>query len=196
MNKTRLEAFSDGVLAIVLTIMVLEIKVPEGHDFQTLQKVFPVFLSYILSFIYIGIYWNNHHHMLHSLTKVNGKILWTNLHLLFWLSLVPVSTGWIGESHFEKLPMALYGFILLMAGVAYFILQTIIIKSQGQNSILKKAIGKDFKGHASPILYAIGIAFSFYNEWIAGGVYIFVALMWLVPDNRIERTIGNLEEKV
>lgn len=196
MNKTRLEAFSDGVLAIIITIMVLEIKVPEGHDFATLQKVFPIFLSYILSFIYIGIYWNNHHHMLHSMTRVNGKILWANLHLLFWLSLVPVATGWIGESHFAKVPMALYGFMLLMAGTAYYILQNIIIKSQGENSLLKKAIGKDFKGNASPICYIIGIAFSFYNEWIAGGVYILVALMWLIPDKRIERTIGNTEQEV
>lgn len=142
MNKNRLEAFSDGVLAIILTIMVLEIKVPEGYDFATLQKIFPIFLSYILSFIYIGIYWNNHHHMLHSVTKVNGKILWANLHLLFLLSLVPVATGWIGETHFAKLPMALYGFMLLMAGVAYFILQSIIIKSQGENSILKKQLAE------------------------------------------------------
>ncbi|WP_309642285.1 TMEM175 family protein [Flavobacterium sp.] len=189
MNKTRLEAFSDGVLAIILTIMVLEIKVPAGADFDTLQKVLPVFGSYILSFIYIGIYWTNHHHMLQSMNKVNGKILWANLHLLFWLSLVPVAKGWIGENHFAKVPMALYGFILLMAGTAYYILQNIIVKSQGENSLLKKAIGKDFKGNASPILYIIGIAFSFYNEWIAGGVYIFVALMWLVPDKRIERVI-------
>ena len=193
MNKNRLEAFSDGVLAIILTIMVLEIKVPEGADFYTLQKLIPVFISYILSFIYIGIYWNNHHHMLHSMTKVNGKILWANLHLLFWLSLVPFTTGWIGENHFAKIPMALYGFTLLMAGTAYFILQNIIIKSQGKNSILKKAIGKDFKGTSSPIFYIIGIVFSFYNEWIAGAVYIFVALMWLVPDKRIESVIGSSE---
>lgn len=191
MNKSRLEAFSDGVLAIILTIMVLEIKVPEGADTVSLQKLFPVFISYVLSFIYIGIYWNNHHHMLHSMTKVNGKILWANLHLLFWLSLVPLATRWVGENHFAKLPMALYGFILLMAGVAYYILQTIIVKSQGQNSLLKKAIGKDFKGNASPILYIMGIVFSFFSEWLAGAVYILVALMWLVPDKRIERTLGD-----
>lgn len=193
MNKNRLEAFSDGVLAIILTIMVLEIKVPEGADFATLQKVIPVLVSYILSFIYIGIYWNNHHHMLHSTTRVNGKILWANLHLLFWLSLVPVSTGWVGENHFAKIPMALYGFVLLMAGVAYYILQTIIVKSQGKNSLLKKAIGKDFKGNASPVLYIIGIVCSFYSECLAGIVYISVALMWLVPDKRIERAISNSE---
>ena len=193
MNKNRLEAFSDGVLAIILTIMVLEIKVPDGYDFASLQKIFPIFLSYMLSFIYIGIYWNNHHHMLHSMTKVNGKILWANLHLLFWLSLVPVATGWIGESHFAKLPMALYGFILLMAGTAYYILQSIIVQSQGKNSLLKKSIGKDYKGNASPLLYIIGIAFSFYSEWLAGAVYVFVALMWLVPDRRIERVVANDE---
>jgi uncharacterized membrane protein len=195
MNKNRLEAFSDGVLAIILTIMVLEIKVPEGTDFATLQKVIPVLGSYVLSFIYIGIYWNNHHHMLHSTMRVNGKILWANLHLLFWLSLVPVATGWIGENHFAKIPMALYGFILLMAGVAYYILQNIIVKSQGKNSLLKKAIGKDFKGNASPVFYIIGIFFSFFNEWIAGGIYILVALMWLVPDKRIEKVISNSEDE-
>ena len=193
MNKNRLEAFSDGVLAIILTIMVLEIKVPEGANLLTLQKVAPVFISYVLSFIYIGIYWNNHHHMLHSMTRVNGKILWANLHLLFWLSLVPFATGWIGENHFAKAPMALYGFILLMAGVAYYILQNIIVASQGKNSLLKKAIGKDFKGNASPIFYVIGIILSFFNEWLAGGVYILVAMMWLVPDKRIERMIGDIE---
>lgn len=191
MNKNRLEAFSDGVLAIILTIMVLEIKVPEGSDWTDLYQLIPVFLSYVLSFIYIGIYWNNHHHMLHSMTHVNGKILWANLHLLFWLSLVPFATGWIGEHHFARVPMALYGFMLLMAGTAYFILQNLIIKSQGPNSVLKKAIGQDYKGKASPILYIIGIAFSFYNVWMAGAVYTFVALMWLIPDKRIERMMDH-----
>ncbi len=195
MNKNRLEAFSDGVLAIILTIMVLEIKVPHGNTWADLLALIPVFLSYVLSFIYIGIYWNNHHHMLHSMTHVNGKILWANLHLLFWLSLVPFATGWIGEHHFAQLPMALYGFFLLMAGTAYYILQSLIIKSQGPNSILKKAIGKDYKGMASPILYIIGITVSFYSVWMAGAVYAFVALMWLVPDKRIERMLEHSEAK-
>ncbi|MGK4567880.1 TMEM175 family protein [Flavobacterium sp. 3HN19-14] len=190
MNKGRLEAFSDGVLAIILTIMVLELKVPESADFESLLELFPVFLSYILSFIYIGIYWNNHHHMMHSVSKVNGKILWANLHLLFWLSLVPFATGWMGENHFAKATLTVYGAMLLMAGVAYWILQSIIIKSQGQNSILKKAVGKDWKGLSSPPLYTLGIILSFFNEWLSGAVYIFVALMWLVPDRRIERVIG------
>jgi uncharacterized membrane protein len=194
MNKTRLEAFSDGVLAIIITIMVLEIKVPHHNpSFWALHELFPVFLSYVLSFIYIGIYWNNHHHMMHSIVKVNGKILWANLFLLFWLSLVPFATGWMGENHFAKATTTLYGVILLMAGVAYWVLQSIIISSQGPNSLLKKAVGKDWKGKSSPPLYILGIAFSFYNEWLAGATYIFVALMWLVPDTRIERIISNPE---
>lgn len=189
MNKTRLEAFSDGVLAIIITIMVLEIKVPHGDDFHALLKLVPVFVSYILSFIYVGIYWNNHHHMLHSVAKVNGKILWANLHLLFWMSLVPFSTGWMGENHFSSATLAVYGFSLLMCGVSYVILQNIIIASQGENSILKRAIGKDIKGKSSAVLYIIAITFSFYVEWVAGAIYIFVALMWLVPDKRIERLL-------
>jgi len=194
MNKNRLEAFSDGVLAIIITIMILEIKVPEGAaTFESLQKLFPIFISYVLSFIYIGIYWNNHHHMLQSTTKVNGAILWANLHLLFWLSLVPFATGWMGENHFAKATLALYGFILLMAGIAYVILQDLIIKSQGKNSLLKKAVGKDLKGKSSAILYVIGIISSFYNEWISGAVYLFIALMWLVPDTRIEKRVDEIE---
>lgn len=194
MNKNRLEAFSDGVLAIIITIMVLEIKVPHHNaDFHALFGLIPVFLSYVLSFIYVGIYWNNHHHMLHSMTKVNGKILWANMHLLFWLSLVPFATAWMGENHFAKPTMAVYGFMLLMAGVAYWILQNLIIASQGKDSLLRKAVGKDWKGKSSPILYMIGIAFSFYNEWLSGVVYVFVALMWLIPDKRIERTLEHLE---
>jgi uncharacterized membrane protein len=195
MNKTRLEAFSDGVLAIIITIMVLEIKVPEGADFSSLQHNIPIFISYILSFIYIGIYWNNHHHMLHSMTKVNGKILWANLFLLFWLSLVPFATGWMGENHFAKATLTLYGVVLLMAGFAYWILQNIIIASQGKNSLLKRAVGNDFKGKSSPVFYIIGIAFSFYNEWASAAVYIFVALMWLIPDTRIEKVISNTEQE-
>ena len=185
MNKGRLEAFSDGVLAIIITIMVLEIKVPLGKDFRDLIPLIPVFLSYVLSFIYLGIYWNNHHHMMQTLTKVRGNILWANLHLLFWLSLVPFSTGWIGENNFAPKPMALYGFILLMAGV----LQALIIRSQGKDSVLARAIGSDLKGKLSPILYIIGIAFSWFSSWMAGTIYIFVALMWLIPDKRIERIV-------
>lgn len=196
MNKTRLEAFSDGVLAIIITIMVLEIKVPEGGDFTALKGLFPVFISYVLSFIYVGIYWNNHHHMMHSVTKVNGTILWANLHLLFWMSLVPFATGWMGENHFSKATLAVYGFVLLMCGVSYVILQNIIVKSQGDNSILKKAVGKDLKGKSSAVLYAIAILLTFYAEWISGAIYIFVALMWLVPDQRIEKILDEQKNRV
>jgi uncharacterized membrane protein len=196
MNKNRLEAFSDGVLAIIITIMVLEIKVPHHNSsFESLILLFPVFISYVLSFIYIGIYWNNHHHMLHSMTKVNGKILWANMHLLFWLSLVPFATAWMGENHFAKNTMRVYGFVLLMSGVAYVILQNLIIKSQGEKSLLKKAIGKDWKGKSSPILYTLGMVFSFYNEWMSGAVYVAVALMWLIPDTRIENLLEDSETK-
>ena len=191
MNKNRLEAFSDGVLAIVITIMVLEIKVPHGDQLQDLQPLIPVFLSYVLSFIYIGIYWNNHHHMLHTVTKVNGKLLWANLHLLFWLSMIPFTTGWMGENHFTPLPSAVYGIVLLMAAIAYFILQRIILKSQGKNSILAKAVGKDLKGKLSPILYILAIGTSWINPVISGAIYVLVALMWLVPDLRIEKVIDS-----
>ena len=190
MNNGRLEAFSDGVIAIIITIMVLEIKVPHGEEFADLIPLVPVVLSYILSFIYIGIYWNNHHHMMHTVKSVTGSILWANLHLLFWLSLVPFVTGWMGENHFSSKPMALYGFVLLMSGVAYFILQGIIIKSQGKNSILSKAIGNDLKGKVSPVLYIIAIASSWISQWIAGTIYVMVALLWLIPDKRIERVMN------
>jgi uncharacterized membrane protein len=189
MNKGRLEAFSDGVLAIVITIMVLEIKVPHGHELSDLKPLIPIFLSYILSFIYLGIYWNNHHHMMHTVKHVTGDILWANLHLLFWLSLVPFVTGWIGENNFGATPMALYGFILLMAAIAYFILQNRIIKNHGPHSILAKAIGRDLKGKISPILYVVAIFSSWVNQWIAGILYLAVALMWLIPDKRIEHII-------
>lgn len=189
MNKTRLEAFSDGVLAIIITIMVLEIKVPHGADFGSLFKLFPVFLSYVLSFIYIGIYWNNHHHMLHSMNRVNGKILWANLHLLFWLSLVPFATGWMGENHFAKPTLTFYGIPLFMSGVAYVILQNLIVASQGKDSVLRKAVGKDYKGKASAVLYLTGIGLSFFNQWLSLAVYTFVAIMWLVPDRRIEHML-------
>jgi len=189
MHKSRMEAFSDGVIAIIITIMVLEIKVPHSSSFSDLKTLIPVFLSYVLSFIYLGIYWNNHHHMLHTVQKIKGNILWANLHFLFWLSLIPFSTGWMGENHFSEDPLALYGIILLMASVAYFILQKQIIKAQRPDSILEKVIGKDVKGKISPLLYILGIGFSYINIWIAGIFYIGVALMWLIPDKRIERSI-------
>ncbi|MCC9020528.1 TMEM175 family protein [Flavobacterium lipolyticum] len=191
MNKTRLEAFSDGVLAIIMTIMILEIKVPAGHEFADLKPLIPKFLSYVLSFVYVGIYWNNHHYLIHSLGKVNGKILWANLHLLFWLSLIPVATGWMGEHNFAKASMALYGTVLLLCSIAYFILQRIIIINEGANSTLAKAIGRDLKGHTSSVLYIFGIVFSFYNEWISGAAYFIVALLWLIPDKRIEKVFAS-----
>lgn len=191
MNKTRLEAFSDGVLAIIITIMVLELKTPEGSDFNSLKPLLPIFLSYILSFIYIGIYWNNHHHMMHTVRQVTGGMLWANLHLLFWLSLIPFITAWMGENHFAPFPMMLYGIVLLMAGIAYVILQNLIIKKHGPNSILKKAVGKDFKGKISPFLYIIAIICANFNVVISGALYISVALMWLIPDKRIERILDN-----
>ncbi|HPK09308.1 MAG TPA: TMEM175 family protein [Saprospiraceae bacterium] len=187
MNKGRLEAFSDGVMAIIITIMVLEIKVPHGDSFSDLKPLIPVFLSYVLSFVYLAIYWNNHHHMMHTIKKITGSILWANMHLLFWLSLVPFTTGWMGENHFSPNSMVLYGTTLLMAAIAYFILQQTIINSQGENSILADAIGKDFKGKISPILYVFGIIAAFYNTWISAFFYILVALIWLLPDKRIEK---------
>jgi uncharacterized membrane protein len=193
MQKGRLEAFSDGVLAIIITIMVLEIKVPHGALFKDLLPLVPVFLSYVLSFIFIGIYWNNHHHMMHTVTHVNGGILWANLHLLFWLSLVPFVTGWIGENHFGPQPMALYGFVLFMSGMGFIILQKRIIKSQGANSVLAHALGKDRKGLLSPVLYALGIVFSWINVWLSGAMYVLVALMWLIPDKRIEKVVDHKE---
>jgi uncharacterized membrane protein len=186
MNRTRLEAFSDGVLAIIITIMVLEIKVPHGNDFEALKPLIPVVISYILSFIYIGIYWNNHHHLMHTVKNVTGGMLWANLHLLFWLSLVPFTTGWIGENHFDPIPMAIYGFVLLMAAVAFYVLQTLIVRSQGEHSILAKAIGSDLKGKMSVIIYLSAIGSNFASQWISGSLYILVALIWLIPDKRIE----------
>ncbi len=189
MHKTRLEAFSDGVLAIIITIMVLELKVPHGEDFSALWPLFPVFFSYVLSFIYIGIYWNNHHHMLHAARNVTGGVLWANLHLLFWLSLLPFVTGWMGENHFAPFPTALYGVVLLMAGAAYWILARTIIAAEGENSLLAKAIGKDWKGNLSVALYMFAIPLAFLSQWIAQSLYIVVALMWLVPDKRIEKAL-------
>jgi uncharacterized membrane protein len=187
MGKNRLEAFSDGVLAIVITIMVLELKVPHGESIEALATLVPAFLSYVLSFVYIGIYWNNHHHLLHTVGKVSGAILWANLHLLFWLSLFPISTGWMGENHFAAMPTAMYGLVLLMAAIAY--LQWTIIRSQGNNSVLSRAIGSDYKGKASPLCYALAIPAAFISPWISATLYVFVALMWLVPDRRIETAL-------
>lgn len=191
MKKTRLEAFSDGVLAIIITIMVLEIKVPHGTELSDLKPLLPIFLSYLLSFIYLGIYWNNHHHLLHTVKNISGSMLWANLHLLFWLSLVPFVTGWMGENHFAPHTLFLYGVVLLMAALAYFILQKIIIQNHGNDSILAKAIGNDFKGKISPVLYILGIISSLFNVWISGGFYILIALIWLVPDKRIENNFKN-----
>ena len=189
-GKGRLEAFSDGVLAIIITIMVLEMKVPHGDEWGALRPLLPVFSSYVLSFVYLGIYWNNHHHMLHATQQVRGAVLWANLHLLFWLSLFPFVTGWMGENHLKPAPTALYGVVLLMAAIAYWVLQRTIIASQGNDSLLAKAIGRDIKGKVSPLLYAIAIIAAFFEQWIAGGIYVFVALMWLVPDPRIERVLS------
>lgn len=190
MGKSRLEAFSDGVLAIIITIMVLEMKVPHGDDVQVLTPLLPVLLAYALSFLYLGIYWTNHHHMLHTVHKVTGPILWANLHLLFWLSLFPFTTGWMSENHFAAAPAALYGFVLLMAAIAYWTLQRFIIVSQGPQSLLKKAIKGDWKGKLSPVLYAIAIVLAFRVEWLALAIYVLVAMIWLVPDRRIERVFA------
>jgi uncharacterized membrane protein len=190
MNTTRLEAFSDGVIAIIITIMVLELKVPHGESLAALVPVLPVFLSYVLSFIYVGIYWNNHHHMLHACSTVSGGILWANLHLLFWLSLIPFATAWMGENHLASTPSALYGGILLMGGIAYWILQQAIIAAQGSDSLLRRAVGRDWKGKASPPLYLMGIAAAFYWPRAAQAIYALVAILWLIPDRRIENVLS------
>jgi uncharacterized membrane protein len=190
MGKSRLEAFSDGVLAIIITIMVLELKVPHGNDIGALAPLWPLLLAYALSFLYLGIYWNNHHHMLHTVHKVTGAILWANLHLLFWLSLFPFTTAWMSENHFSAGPAALYGFVLLMAAFAYWTLQQLIVASQGPQSLLKKAIKGDWKGKLSLVLYVIAIGLAFRLELLALAIYILVALLWLVPDRRIERVLA------
>ena len=190
MPKTRLEAFSDGVLAIIITIMVLELKVPHGEGLTAVLPLLPVFLSYVLSFVYVGIYWNNHHHMFHACKSVTGSVLWANLHLLFWLSLIPFVTGWMGENHFAALPTAFYGGVLLMAGVAYWILTSVIIHDEGKDSVLAKAVGKDIKGKLSVVCYAVAIPLAFVEDWIAQAIYVLVALTWLVPDTRIERVLS------
>lgn len=189
MGKNRLEAFSDGVLAIIITIMVLELKIPEGSDINVLIEALPSFLSYILSFLYVGIYWNNHHHLIHAAGKVSGAVLWANLNLLFWLSLFPFTTAWMGTNHFEPLPTAVYGFVLFMAAVSYHILQRSIMATDGCNSVLRKAIGSDWKGKLSQILYLVAIGLSFVFHWAAQVIYFGLALMWLVPDKRIERAM-------
>jgi uncharacterized membrane protein len=186
MTKTRLEAFSDGVIAILITIMVLELKVPHGAAFRDLERLLPVFLSYVLSFVYLGIYWNNHHHMLHTVDRVTGGMLWANLHLLFWLSLIPFTTGWMGENHNAPLPTATYGVVLLLAAIAYYILTRVIIRAQGPNSKLRTAVGQDVKGMISPLFYIAAIPLAFVHELISDALYVTVALIWLVPDRRIE----------
>ena len=193
MGKNRLEAFSDGVLAIIITIMVLEMKVPHGPDLAALNLLLPVFLSYVLSFVYIGIYWNNHHHMLHTVHHVTGGILWANLHLLFWLSLFPFATGWMGENHFAAVPSALYGAVLLMAACAYWVLQQAIVAAQGAQSTLKAALGSDWKGKLSPLLYLCAIGSTFWLPWVAQALYVSAALLWLIPDRRIERKLAHLK---
>jgi uncharacterized membrane protein len=190
MSKGRLEAFSDGVIAIIITIMVLEMKVSHGSSLQDLAPLLPVFLSYVLSFVYVGICWNNHHHMLHACTTVTGTILWANLHLLFWLSLFPFTTGWMGENHFAAAPTMLYGVVLLMAAIAYYLLQEAIIRAQGPNSILKQAVGDDWKGKVSPVLYLVAILVALRSPWIADAVYVAAALLWLIPDRRIEKRLA------
>jgi uncharacterized membrane protein len=194
MGKNRLEAFSDGVIAIIITIMVLELKVPHGEGIEALKPLIPVLLSYLLSFVFVGIYWNNHHHMLHAADRVTGAVLWANLHLLFWLSLIPFVTGWMGENRFAATPVAIYGVVMLLAGAAYTILQQAIIASQGANSRLKKAVGSDWKGKASLLFYITAIVLTRWSPWISIGIYVFVALMWLVPDRRIERGLANQEK--
>jgi uncharacterized membrane protein len=193
MGKGRLEAFSDGVIAIIITIMVLELKVPHGDSLESLAPLVPVFLSYVLSFVYVGIYWNNHHHMLHACVKVSGSVLWANLHLLFWLSLFPFTTGWMGENHFAPMPSALYGAVLLMAAIAYWVLQQTIIASEGPESVLKSAVGGDWKGKLSPLVYVLAIASTLWVQWLAQALYVFVALLWLIPDRRIEHALQRRE---
>jgi len=193
MSKSRLEAFSDGVLAIIITIMVLELRVPKGGDFSALRPLLPVLLTYVLSFVYVGIYWNNHHHLLHATKHVKGSMLWANLHLLFWLSLFPFVTGWMGENGFAPHPTALYGIVLMMAGFAYWVLERTIIAAEGRGSILAMAVGEDRKGILSVLIYAVAIPFAFFGHWVAQCLYVLVALIWLVPDRRIEKALSSME---
>ena len=189
MGKDRLTAFSDGVIAIIITIMVLELKVPHGADWATLRGVAPNFVSYVLSFVFLAIYWNNHHHLLHTVTRVDGLILWANSHLLFWLSLVPAATGWMGENFLAPLPTAVYGVSLLMPAIAYYLLQRTIVHQQGKHSVLASALGRDVKGKISPLLYAAAVALAFVDAWLSIAIYALVAVMWLVPDRRIEKVL-------
>jgi uncharacterized membrane protein len=189
MNTGRMEAFSDGVIAIIITIMVLELKVPRGTDLAALVPMIPPFMSYVLSFIYVGIYWNNHHHMLHATRQVSGSILWANLNLLFWLSMFPVVTAWAGENHTASVPTALYGVVLLLAAESYFLLQRMIIALQGAQSLLKRAVGRDWKAKVSQLLYVTGIAAAFWSTWISQALYVLVALLWVIPDRRIEKAL-------
>jgi uncharacterized membrane protein len=195
MGKSRLEAFSDGVIAIIITIMVLELKAPHHATLEALRPLVPVFLSYALSFVYVGIYWNNHHHLLHAAHKVSGGILWANLHLLFWLSLIPFTTAWMDENHYEAVPTALYGAVLLMAAIAYVILQQLIIRSQGPDSILKKAVGIDWKGRLSPVAYLAAILLAPWSSWLPHALYVLIALVWLIPDRRIEHVLRGGESE-
>ena len=189
MHKGRLEAFSDGVLAIILTIMVLELKVPHGETIEALRPLVPVFLSYVLSFVYIAIYWNNHHHLFQAARRVNGPVLWANLHLLFWLSLLPFATAWVGENYFQSGPLALYGVVLLMSGIAYFILTQALLRQHDKDSVLAHAIGRDLKGKFSVVAYVVAVPLAFFVPWLAGAVYIGVALVWTIPDRRIEKSL-------
>ncbi len=186
MTKARLEAFSDGVIAILITILVLELHIPHESTWDALSPILPVFLTYVLSFVFLGIYWNNHHHMLHAADRINGKVLWANLHLLFWLSLIPFVTGWMGQNHFASIPTAAYGVVLMCAGIAYYVLARILVAEQGPDSRLARAFGRDWKGQISIVAYALGIGLAFVNQWISDAIYVSVALMWLVPDRRIE----------
>ncbi len=195
MTKNRLEAFSDGVIAILITIMVLELRTPHGVDWAALRPLLPVFLTYVLSFVFLAIYWNNHHHMLHATDRVNGAILWANMHLLFWLSLIPFVTGWMGENHFAPLPTALYGVVLLLAAIAYTILAQTIIAHQGASSRLRMAIGSDRKGWVSIVFYLLAIPFAFIQQWVSDGIYVTVALIWLIPDRRIESALHQEERR-
>jgi uncharacterized membrane protein len=191
MSKGRMEAFSDGVLAIIITIMVLELKVPHEADLSALLPLVPVLLSYVLSFVFLGIYWNNHHHLLQAIKHVDGRVLWANLHLLFWLSLIPFVTGWMGENQFAAWPVALYGAVLLLAGVAYVILTRTLISLHGRDSVLATAVGRDFKAKVSVVCYLVAIPIAFVNSWLASGLYVLVAMMWLVPDRRIEKILSH-----
>jgi uncharacterized membrane protein len=193
MTPGRMEAFSDGVIAILITIMVLELHKPPGAEWSDLREAAPTLLAYLLSFVYLGIYWNNHHHMLAVTSRVTGGILWANLHLLFWLSLFPFTTDWMSESNFAQVPVAVYGIVLLVAAIAYYVLQALIIRDQGRNSVLAKAVGRDGKGRLSPVLYALGIALSFVNRWVGVAIFAAVALVWLIPDRRIEHTLHAAE---